>query len=179
MSSARTGTGRDDWNTPPEVLELVRQLGRIDLDPCSNGNSLVEAASVLDGAGQGDGLRAAWGEYVSAGGLVFVNPPYSKAATWAAKMVEQAECGVPIVALVAARTDTRYWQAMHRAADAIGLWRRRMRFWLDGEPATVWSKKLKRHIPASATFPSALLGFNVSQRRFRAVFAGVAEVVIP
>ena len=42
-SSARTGTGRDDWCTPSSILERVRQHGPISLDPCSGAGSVVEA----------------------------------------------------------------------------------------------------------------------------------------
>lgn len=36
MTSARTGTGKDDWRTPECVLERVRMVGPIALDPCAS-----------------------------------------------------------------------------------------------------------------------------------------------
>jgi len=61
-----------DFNTPPELLEQVRQLDArgIGLDPCSNAYSLVDARTAWDGTGQ-DGLIPSWRGH----GLVFMNPP--------------------------------------------------------------------------------------------------------
>jgi len=40
---------RDDWATPPEVLDPVREViqGRIDFDPCGNPHSIVDARHVF------------------------------------------------------------------------------------------------------------------------------------
>jgi len=178
MASAKTG-GRDDFNTPPPVLEAVRRYASIDLDPCWNETSLTKPlVGKLDGGALGCGLDVWWPTYIR-DGIAFVNWPYSKSPAWAAKVASSAEERVPIIALVAARTDTRWWRSLWPHVDAEARWHGRLRFWLDGAPATVWSKKLQKNIPACATFASSLLGINVSQRRFRAAFEGVATVVVP
>jgi hypothetical protein len=170
MSSARTGTGSDHWCTPPEVVALVSDLGPIELDPCSNEHSIVGASRSFDGV-EWDGLAESWvdrvGSFVSRRGLVYVNPPYSAMFDWAVKMRQEAFAGSPIVALIPARTDTRAWKVLGECADAIGLWRGRLKFLVDGVQG------------GTAPFPSALVGINVSQRRFRQVFSETCQVVIP
>lgn len=172
MSSARVkgSSSSDDWNTPPDVLALVQQIGRIDYDPCSNETSLLACGYRSTGkhVGGEDGLDGNWSDRVRFGGLVFVNPPYSKLLLWADKCVMEAERGTPIVMLIPARTDTRAWHRLSPAADAIALWKGRMRFWVDGAPAD-----------APAPFPSALPAFGVSQRRMKRVFSAYAEVMVP
>lgn len=169
MQSARNGgPGRDDFCTPPGVVELLTAHWCIDLDPCSNTRSAVSPMrGRLFGGADDDGLSSSWGDMVD-GGIAYVNPPYSQMAKWARKMAVEAEHGVPIIALVAARTDTRWWRTLWPRVDACAFWNGRLRFWLDGVP-----------MKAKATFASASLGMNVSQRVFRRAFDGVATVVIP
>ena len=60
------------WNTPPKILAVVREFfgGRIDLDPCSNEHSLVQASDQYKLPE--DGLALEWF------GSVFCNPPYGR-----------------------------------------------------------------------------------------------------
>lgn len=170
MSSARTGEGSDHWCTPPEVLGLVREMGPIDLDPCSNPNSVVGASRSFDGV-EWDGLVESWCDRVDTlgiyRGIVFVNPPYSAMSAWATKMRMEALLGSPIIALIPARTDTKAWRVLMECADAVAYWRGRIRFIVGGVQG------------GPAPFPSAVVGLNVSQRRMRRVFGDVAEVMVP
>ncbi len=168
MTSARTGTGADDWNTDPGSLELVRRVGRIDYDPCSNPASLVAADLEHSLEGGHDGLAADWSLYVKHGGLVFENNPYSQQKLWTAKTIEQAAKGVSIIMLIPARTDTRAWHDLKGVADVIAFRKGRITFWQNGAPA-----------PAPAPFPSAFIGINVPVQRFRAAFEDIAMVVCP
>jgi len=53
--------------------------GKIDLDPCSNEGSIVGATVAFTGSPNGKcGLTKSWRDHCPAGGLVFVNPPYSR-----------------------------------------------------------------------------------------------------
>jgi hypothetical protein len=171
MQSAKT-SGRDDFNTPPEVLARVRLIGHVQFDPCWNEYAAtVLAPSTLDyaadGGERGDGLSLDWSEFTR-DGLAFVNFPYSAAAAWSTKVAQESDLGVPIVVLCAARTDTKWWRLLWTHCDVVAFWHGRIRFWLDGAPA--------KH---GATFASALFGFNVMPRRFRAALGGVATVVVP
>jgi hypothetical protein len=165
MSSARTGKGKDDWCTPAVVLDRVRLMGRIALDPCTSVVNPTDADDIFTGIGGASayscGLENDWHPH---NGLVYCNPPYSKMTAWALKMVAEAKKGTPIITLVAARPDTKWWRSMWSVADAVALWRGRLKF---------------VGAPSCAPFPSAVFGINVSQRRMRAVFGDVAEVVVP
>jgi hypothetical protein len=166
MQSAKT-SGRDDFNTPFEVIERVMSIAPIGLDPCWNPHSVTGECEWMDGGASGDGLLTEWSDYVD-GGQAFVNFPYSAAKDWSVKVAKESDLGVPIVVLCAARTDTKWWRTLWSHCDVAAFWHGRIRFWLDGAPA--------KH---GATFASALFGFNVIPRRFRAALGGVATVVLP
>ena len=160
LSSARTGDGKDEHNTPPKILDRVRKVAPIAYDPCPGVGDVVGAASRMIGE---DGLLESWTARAD-GGLCWVNWPYSMSAPWANKATREANAGCSIIALTAARPDTRWWRAMWNAADAVAFWRGRIKF--------LGSK-------SCAPFPSALFALNVSQRRFRAAFGDAAEIVCP
>lgn len=87
--------GADEWLTPPD---LISAIGPFDLDPCAPVNRPWDTASahytILE-----DGLRQSWR------GRVWLNPPYSQAARWLARLAEHGEG----TALIFARTETRMW----------------------------------------------------------------------
>lgn len=97
---------KTDWGTPPDLFDaLAAEFGPFDLDPCGHPLSYVSKQC---------------GTYYANGGLdkpwfgrVFVNPPYGREiAKWierAAREVEKDNAHI-VVALVPARTDTRWWQ---------------------------------------------------------------------
>ena len=71
-----TPTGKDEWYTPPSIIEAARQLmGSIDVDPasCAVANRIVRA-NIFHTAAD-DGLHQPWF------GNVWCNPPYSAAMT--------------------------------------------------------------------------------------------------
>ena len=176
-SSARTASGRDDWQTPPHVLELVRSVAPIALDPCTSESNPTGARTHVWWP-NGDGLAFDW---ASTGGLVYVNPPYSQIRKWLAKCAAESTRGAEIIALVPARTDTRAWHESVTTADAICFWRGRLQF-IDaatGKPAQVWSAAKQRFVDAAAPFPSALVYWGWSSERFARVFEGRGMVVTP
>lgn len=87
--------GADEWLTP---IEIITALGDFDLDPCSPINRPWDTAAqhytIAD-----DGLRQQWS------GRVWLNPPYSQAATWLARLANHGHG----TALIFARTETRVW----------------------------------------------------------------------
>lgn len=120
MGSARTGAGRDDWQTPECVLERVRRVGPIELDPCADANRPLGHANFTV---EDDGLQRFWPI-----GLVYVNPPYSQLRKWLAHCAARGTTGAEIIALVPARTDTRAWHESATTARAVCFWRGRLRF---------------------------------------------------
>jgi hypothetical protein len=154
VNPALMSSARDSWCTPPEVLRRVRLLGEIGLDPCSNPQSEVGAHIEWSRENGEDGLSQPWTDY----GLVFVNPPYGgkTSLTWTKKIADEARAGVEIVALLPARTDTRWFHLYGRKADALVFWEGRLTF---------------LGAPTSAPFPSLLLYYGPRWITFLAVFA--------
>lgn len=130
----RPASRSDDYNTPPEVLEVVRRLGHIALDPCSNEFSQVGARMVCDV--DTDGLGADWAlatDPAWGGGLVFVNPPFSQLSAWVEKCITEAQRGCEIILLAPAGLDTKWWGRVVETAQAAAIWRGRVRFYFCGE----------------------------------------------
>ena len=143
---------RGSWNTPHNVLDLVRRFDRIGLDPCSNADSVVGAtASVSVG-----GLELDWSGY----GLVYCNPEYGAGiGDWMAKCATADEA----IALVPARTDTAWFKHCWEA-NAICFWSGRLKF---------------IGAPSCAPFPSALVYWGKRRKRFARVFSAAGRVVFP
>lgn len=170
MSSARTGENEQDcWQTPEMLLELVREVAPIALDPCGAPGNPTQAQHVLHPdrlPPDNDGLTAYWGHE----GLVFLNPPYSQMAAWATRLaVETCRTSVrrEYIALVPARTDTRWWHELVAARPArVCFWRGRLRFNKpSGEPGQ------------AAPFPSAVLYYGPDDATFARVFGPKGWVV--
>lgn len=99
--------GKDEWLTPPWVLE---RLGSFDLDPCSPISRPWDTArqhySVLD-----NGLLKQWH------GRVWCNPPYgAEAAKWLSRCAEHGNA----IALIFARTETAmFFRNVWNRADGL------------------------------------------------------------
>lgn len=118
------GRGATDvWITPREI---TRALGVFDLDPCAaSGQPWKHALRNL--TERQDGLSKTWT------GRVWMNPPYSRNCIepFVEKFVEHGNG----IALVFPRTDTKWFQALTRSADAMLLKAGRIAFCrLDGAP---------------------------------------------
>jgi len=160
---ARKATGGSDtWRTPEAVLERVRRIAPIDLDPCTSKANPVLARHWL--TEREDGLVGSWASAVRPGSLVYVNPPYSSAAAWATKVAEEArENALEIVSLVAARPDSRwFYRLVWDTAQAVCFWRGRLRF----VGAT-----------SSAPFPSAVVYHGERLWAFEAAFHDAGRVL--
>lgn len=107
----RPNKGKTDiWLTPPHIIEA---LGPFDLDPC--GEIYHRTANTIYCSG---GLNTEWF------GRVWLNPPYSEVEVWLDKMIEHNNG----VALVFARTDTRWAQKAMKSAYSIFFPRKRLTF---------------------------------------------------
>ncbi len=114
---------KQDWQTPDEVLAIVRKVGAIALDPCTVDDNPTGAVVVYTPAD--DGLRQSWATDF---GIVFVNPPYGRELPeWVVKAIaESRRCC--IVMLTPARPDTRWGQALMKHSVAQCWWRGRIKF---------------------------------------------------
>jgi len=139
MSAGRTlNTLSQEWGTPEKYVNAVRTFfgGAIDLDPCSNEFSIVNAR-VEYRLPFHDGLRESW-NYPT----VYVNPPYgidrdrgTSIKKWFAKC-ERAnrEHNSEVLALVPVATNTGHWKnfVFGRATAVCFLYDTRLRFLVNG-----------------------------------------------
>ena len=154
MQAALLSSVKMDWCTPSCVLERVRRVGVIVLDPCTMPDNPCDALQWCDS----DGLDVEWGD-----GLTYVNPPYGRELPrWLAKCRVEAGAGAEIIALVPSRTDTAWWHASAEDCDAIAFWRGRLTF---------------EGAPAPAPFPSCLFYWGHRTGVFKRAFRDVARVI--
>lgn len=134
-----------DWATPQSIVdELEQEFGKFDLDPAaSHDNAKAPAYYTVED----NGLDQEW--Y----GLCFLNPPYgTQISKWIAKARHEAEAGrATVVALIPARTDTRYWhEHIFDVADEIRFLKGRVHF-------------TKGDVTGPATFPSAIVVWRAKE----------------
>ncbi len=168
-----------DYNTPPALLDLIRQLDRrrqIGLDPCSNATSMVKAK--LAWTVEDDGLSHArsWRGH----GLVFMNPPHSTSPhniePWMQKAYEEfilcpierennptldAFCG-----LVPAKTDTEWFHSHAVPFAAKCFIKGRPRFWQGG-----------KETPGPGKFASMLIYQGPCVGAFCSIFGKLGYIV--
>jgi hypothetical protein len=106
-----------EWLTPPE---LVKKLGKFDLDPCSPVNAPFLHAET-NFTVEDNGLGKNWF------GRVYCNPPYRKHLhLWLEKLKRHGNG----IALVFARTETRcFFENIWYSADALLFVKGRIRFY--------------------------------------------------
>lgn len=172
ISAALFSSESQTWNTPECVLERVRRMGRIGLDPCGNTNSIVGASEEWRIERGEDGLARPW----STVGLVYVNPPYDDIEAWAKKMAAEAT-RAEIVACIPARTETVAFQRyILPTAAAICFWRGRMRFNVGPAAGSrqigMFGEEPSRQATGdnTAPFPSALPYWGKRADEFAAAF---------
>ncbi len=145
--------------TPLDIIErAVACLRGIDLDPCSNNHAAPHIPATQHFTAEDDGLAQAWH------GKIYMNPPYGREiARWVTKMGEEHKAGrvTEAIALVPARTDTRWWQALRD--HPVCLIRGRLRF--VGECNT-----------SAAPFPSAIFYLGHHANDFLINFEGIGDI---
>ncbi len=100
----------DTWLTP---ISLITALGEFDLDPCA-----------FPGHNTAKTMWYQHGDTVEWFGRVWLNPPYSDAGRWLDMLAEHGRG----VALVFARTDTRWAQRHLLKADSVFFLKGRIKF---------------------------------------------------
>lgn len=129
----------DAWATPQCFFDRLDDEFNFVLDPCADE---LNAKCSKYYTKEDDGLSQDW----DVGGNVFMNPPYGRViGVWIRKAYTESCKGVKVVALIPARTDTRYWHEYVMRAEEIRLVRGRLKF---GDGSN------------SAPFPSAVVVFN-------------------
>lgn len=130
-----------DWGTPKHYVDAVRECfgGAINLDPCSNRFSIVDA-TVEYSLPRHDGLRESWNFPT-----IYVNPPYGidrqhgkTIKDWLRKCEEaHREHGSEVLALVPVATNTGHWKKYiyGKATAVCFLYDTRLRFLENGKNA--------------------------------------------
>ena len=127
----------DDWATPEDFFQKLHREFRFETDVCA---SLTNAKCEHFYTKEADGLGQNWT------GTCWMNPPYGREiGRWMEKAYQSArQNGATVVALVPARTDTRWW---HQYA-------------IKGEVFFVPGRLKFGNAKASAPFPSAVVVFR-------------------
>jgi phage N-6-adenine-methyltransferase len=113
-----------NWGTPKSLLKTLKERYKISLDPCAR--NATEAVCERFYSPSDDGLIQSW----DTEDWCFVNPPYSRdIGKWMRKCVEESEKGNKIIALVPARTDTKWFHNyVFNKASEIYLIKGRLKF---------------------------------------------------
>lgn len=141
MTAGRTNSKAtsQEWATPPKYVEAVRSFfgGEVDLDPCSNAHSIVNAKTEYR-LPENNGLVESW-NYPR----IYVNPPYGRDAVrgttirnWLEKCRSaHEEFGSEVLALVPVAPNTRHWKenVWGVAAAVAFLYDTRLKFMVNGE----------------------------------------------
>lgn len=161
-----TSSKNENWCTPQSFLDKVYQFGDIELDPCSNIYSIVDAKKAV--LPPEDGLQVSWS---TDNGIVFANPPYGrKVKHWVQKaMLEHVLHRNDIIMLIPARVDTKWFQeVIFPTASAICFWKGRIKF-VDGTDPSMNNP---------ATFPSAVVYWGQNPARFLSIFQESGHTVV-
>lgn len=104
LNKALFSSAKEDWETPQDFFDALDREFHFDLDPCADDTNAKCADYYTK---EQNGLLKDWG-----GRCVFCNPPYGRTSTgeWIKKCYEEAQKpGTVVVALIPARTDTKFF----------------------------------------------------------------------
>jgi len=157
-------TSGNGWQTPDSILERVRTVAPIALDPCTVTSNPTHAKRNITAECDPDGLLSDWWTLAD-GGLVFCNPPYGRghATEWATKIVAEAARGTEIIALTRGDTSTRAAWTMIGAATRI-CYPPRIRF---------------KGATGSPNFSNAIYYLGPRPQTFRRAFEDLGPIVQP
>lgn len=140
MSAGRTVNSlSQEWGTPKKYVDAIKEFfdGDVDLDPCSNEYSVVNALTEYQ-LPEHDGLRESW-DYKR----IYVNPPYgadrergTRIKNWLYRCLEaNRKHKSEVLALVPVATNTSHWKNyVFGGATAISfLYDTRLKFLVDGK----------------------------------------------
>ena len=173
MTAGRKVVGKSqDWGTPQKYVSAIREFfaDNVDLDPCSNFYSIVNARVEYCLPGQ-DGLRESWNFPT-----IYVNPPYgidrehsTSIKDWLRRCEEahrlyQSE----VIALAPVATNTGHWKKhIYGKATAICfLYDTRLRFMVNGKDGG-----------KGAPMSCAMIYWGINFERFSQVFMQFGAVV--
>lgn len=120
---------RMDWATPQAFFDRLDAEFGFDLDVCATDRT---AKCQHYYTPEDDGLAMPWAPL-----RCYCNPPYGREiARWIERCSDEARRGALVVALIPARTDTRYWHdVIMQTASEVRLVKGRLRFDDGSNPA--------------------------------------------
>lgn len=174
----------DTWQTPKYILDCVRKIGPILLDPCTTKENPTSAKYICTEYSElYDGLNTSWSDLCQGNneGLpVWVNPPFSNFLAWANKTIEEtfykyeiARIGKggslknPLFFLGRSDPSTEWYQRLRTNADCIIHPYKRVIFINPENPESRQAPK----------FACVIFGFNVTPKRAAWAFQSVADVI--
>jgi hypothetical protein len=173
MSAGRKiNTQNQNWGTPPKYVRAVREFfdGSIDLDPCSNEHSVVNATVEYRLPSQ-DGLKETWNFE-----KIYVNPPYgadrergTRIIHWLSRCAKAHErFSSQVLALVPVATNTLHWKkyVFPLAASITFLYDTRLKFLESGKDGG-----------KGAPMSCAMVYWGTRSERFKATFSAFGAVV--
>lgn len=112
MTDGLLSSKTDNWATPDYLFNKLNEEFNFNLDPCADdlNHKCARYYTIKD-----DGLTKVWG----GSDRIFMNPPYGKnISKWVTKARLSAENnGALVVALLPARTDTKWWLECMKATE--------------------------------------------------------------
>jgi len=161
-----------DWCTPPKYVKAVKDVfeGIIELDPCSNTNSIVKANKefILP---KKDGLSEEW-NYKT----IYINPPYgadrergTTIKNWLHKCADtHKKYGSEIIALIPVATNTAHWKhyIFGKASAICFLYDTRLKFLVNGNTEN-----------KGAPMACCMVYWGANTGKFREVFSQFGAVV--
>ena len=106
MPAQKPGRSKQDYQTPPEFLQAVKQRLHIRdfaLDVAASDSNHVAPLYYTE---ESNGLEMSW---TLAGGWIWCNPPYAHIAPWVNKAAHEAANGAQIAMLVPASVGANWW----------------------------------------------------------------------
>jgi phage N-6-adenine-methyltransferase len=152
INKALFSSSRDNWETPQLKWEEWDSEFHFDIDVCASisNTKCKHFFTINDNALEQDWYRPHEGITT-----VWINCPYGRSITglFVKKCYEENKKGAVIVALLPARTDTKWFHSyIYNKATEIRFIKGRLVFEIDGEPILD-----KNGRPQSAPFPSMIV----------------------
>jgi phage N-6-adenine-methyltransferase len=96
---------KDNWETPYDFIDNIKQEFPLILDVCTDGKNAKTDLFLCDS------LKYDWASIVkiNGGGYIWCNPPYSDPTPWANKLVKTVKEGVGSLFLVNAMTSSKWY----------------------------------------------------------------------
>lgn len=126
-------TWKDCYRTPPEILDLVRMVGPIGLDPCTAVDNPTGArvGYTIESPAPTDGAKWSLGG-TSPGDVTYCNWPYSANGVWVDRLLAHAAIAVPlgyhVIGLANASVGTEWFDKITSAAQATCFVTNRLAF---------------------------------------------------